>query len=35
VQPEEAECYLCGSDLVDDALNYDIADDDENDNAFE
>lgn len=33
VQPGETECYLCGTDLVEDGLNYDL--EDEEDGEFE
>lgn len=29
VQPDDQECYLCGSELSEEGLNYDLEDDDE------
>lgn len=35
VQPEERECYLCGSDLIEDGLNYDIEDNENGEFIFD
>jgi len=34
ITPDEQECYMCGTDLVDTGLNYDIADPEDDDNVF-
>ncbi len=33
VQPGESECYLCGADIIENGLNYDL--EDEEDGEFE
>lgn len=35
VQLEEKECYLCGSELLEEGLNYDLEDEENGESAFD
>lgn len=35
VQHGETECYLCGADLVEDGLNYDLEDEEDGEFGFD